>query len=46
VQNDWAMKSQSKFRLIKIHYERHAPGKGKSETHTEYLVGITENVFE
>jgi hypothetical protein len=36
------MKSQSKFGLIKIHYEPHAPSTGKSETHTEYLVGITE----
>ena len=43
LQNHWAIESQSKFRLIKIHYEKHVPGKGKSVTHTEHLM---TNVFE
>jgi len=41
------MKSQSNFRVITIHNERHESGKGKSETY-RILVAINdeEDVFE
>jgi len=41
LQHDYAMKIQSN-RLITIHYERHATGNGKSETHTDSLVGTND----
>jgi len=37
------MKIQSN-RLIANNYERHATGNGKSETHTDSLVGTTDEV--
>ena len=41
MQHERAMKIQSNFILVIIHYQRHEPGKGKSGTYTEFLVGIT-----